>query len=350
MTTFARATCFFWIGLLVFGLNSKSTADEIDVRDGKEILGSIQEETATEVIVVNQGKSEPQSIAVNRIVKIRYTGQPAALTRARSMEDAYDLRTAAEEYAKVQIEVKGKPLLLQAAQFGEARVLARLALDESTGLDEAIARLEKLDREHSGSRHHFRSQELLGRLHFEKRDFAKAAAAFDELATAPWPEARLLSAVYHARMLRAQNKLDDALARLNPVLTAKPDSPEQQLIQAEALFEKAACLRGQKQRDAEIETLELAIDRAPAGSSSVQAEAYLALGDAYRATQKPKDALLAFLHVELLFAKHKELHARALYNLSQLWSELGQPDRSAAAQSSLKTEYPNSPWTKKLGS
>jgi hypothetical protein len=82
----------------------------------------------------------------------------------------------------------------------------------------------------------------------------------------------------------------------------------------------------------------------------LQAEAYVALGDAYRATQKPKDALFAYLHVELLFVKHRELHARALYNLSQLWSELGQPERSAAAQSTLRTEHPNSPWAKKVGS
>lgn len=350
MKTIARMTPFVWIGLLLFNANKTSMADEIGLRDGKEILGTIAKETTTEIVIVSQGKSEPQSIAVNRIVKIRYNGQPATLTHARSMEEAYELRIAAEEYGRVQAELKGKPPILQAAQFGEARVLARLALDESTGVDEAIARLEKLDRDNPDSRHHFPGQELLGRLYFEKKDYANAARAFDELANAPWPEAKLESAVYHARMFRAQGKLDDALARLKPVLNTKAESPDQELIQAEALLEIASCLRDQKQHDAEIETLEQVIERAPAGSSSVQAEAYIALGDACRATQKPKDALLAYLHVELLFAKNKELHARALYNLSQLWSELGQSERSAAAQSTLKTEYPNSPWTKKLGS
>jgi tetratricopeptide (TPR) repeat protein len=322
--------------------------DRIETRDRKQIEGSIQKESATEVLI--ETSNGPQSVAVNRIVYIHYEGQAAALTFAKTQEDSYNLRRAAEEYAKAQAELKSKPRILHAAQFGEARSLARLALDELAGVDEAIDRLEKFARDNPDSRHHFPTVELLGRLHLERKDFAKTASAFNELGKAPWPEAEVQSVVYLARILRAQNKFDDALAALDPVLAEKSDSPEEEQLQGEALFEKANCLRALDRRDAEIEALESVIARVSGNAGSLQGEAYAALGDAYRAARKPKDALIAYLHVELLFAKHKELHARALYNLSQLWSELGQPDRSAAAQATLKTEYPNSPWTKKLGS
>ena len=338
----------FCATVLLVGLSRTRAADQIDLRDGKPILGKILRETATEVEI--QGTAGKQTVAVNRIVKIHYEGQPATLTHARSTEESYDLSGAADEYAKVQGELKDKPLILLAAQFGEARARARLALDESTGVDAAIARLEKLDRENPDSRHHFVALELLARLYHDKKDYAKAAQTFDQLATAPWPEAKFQSDVYHARMLRSQNKLDEAIVRLDVVLAAKTESCEQGAIQTEALLEKAGCLRAQNKREAEIETLEKVLDRAPTQASSLQAEAYAALGDAYRDAGKTKDALLAYLHVELLFAKNKELHARALYNLSKLWKELDQPDRAAAAQSTLKSEYPNSPWTKKLGS
>ena len=337
------------IGIIFIQTATAAAAkDRIDTRDGKQIEGSIQRETAAEVMI--ETTSGSQTVPANRIVYIHYEGQAAGLTFAKTQEDSYNLRRAAEEYAKVQAELKNKPLILQTAQFGEARALARLALNESTGVDEAIARLDKFTRDNPDSRHHFPALELLGRLYFEQKDYAKAADAFNELGKAPWPEAKVQSVVYLARMLRTQNKFDDAIAALEPVLTDKTDSAEQELLQGEALFEKASCLQALDRRDVEIETLEKVIDRVPSSAGSLQGEAYAALGDAYRATQKPKDALLAYLHVELLFAKHKELHARALYNLSQLWSELGQPERSAAAQSMLRTEYPNSPWTKKLGS
>lgn len=342
--------CFSWFCFAAqLACGSWLAADEIELRDGKKILGTIQKEAANDVHILSQGKTEPQSVAVNRIAKIHYTGQPALLTHARSMEDAYELKTAAAEYSKVQAELKSKPLVLQAAQFGEARVLALLALDESTGLEQSIARLEKFEQENPESRHHFPLQELRGRLYFEKKDFAKAVLAFEELAKAPWLEARLESLKYQGRILRAQNKLDHAIARFDEVVDTKLESGEQKLILAEALVEKARCLLAQDKREKEIQSLEQAIDAAPTQAQNVQAEAYVALGDAFRATQRTKDALLAFLHVELLFAKNKELHARALYNLVQLWNELGQPDRAAAVRKNLKTNYPDSSWYKKLG-
>jgi tetratricopeptide (TPR) repeat protein len=339
---------FATVGVVVQFAMGAAANDRIETRDGKPIEGSIQKESATEVLIETSGGAH--SVPVNRIRYIHYNGQAASLTFAKTQEDAYNLRRAAEEYAKAQAVLKDKPRILQAAQFGEARALARLALDESAGVDEAIARLQKFASDNADSRHYFPVLELLGRLHFEKKDYALAAGVFNELGKAPWPEAKMQAVVYVARLLRARNNLVGALAALEPILTDKTDSPEQQQLQGEALLEKANCLRALDRRDAEIETLEQVIDRVGTSAGSLQGEAYAALGDAYRAIRKPKEALLAYLHVELLFAKHRELHARALYNLSQLWNELGQPDRSAAAQSTLKTEHPNSSWTKRLGS
>ena len=334
--------------VLLASLNMSMAADQIELHNGKPVLGKIQKETATEVTI--QATAGTQTIPVNRIVEIRYEGQGATMTQAKILEESYNLPRAAEEFAKAQGDLKDKPLVLQAAQFGQARVLAKLALDEATGRDEAIARLEKFARENSASRHHFPLYELLGRLYFDKDDFGKAAQAFDQLAEAPWPETKLRAALYHGRLLLAQKKIDQAIARFDEVLAAAGESPESALVPAEALFEKARCLRARSERAAEIEILLKTLDQTPARAGWLQAEAYIALGDAYRAVQKPRDALVAYLHVDLLFAKNKELHPRALYNLMQLWSELGQPERAAAAQSTLKTDYPNTAWTKKIGS
>jgi tetratricopeptide (TPR) repeat protein len=356
MTSASRAiTCRYIAGQLTRVISlaislwtaNLAAQDRIDMRDGKSIAGRIQQETCTQVVI--QNTSGTHAVPLNLINQIHYDGQPALLTHARSMEESAQLNQAADEYAKAQAEIGSKPYVLQAARFGEARVRARLALDEAALIDEAIARLDGLEQTNSDSRHHYMTQEFLGRLYLGKKDFTRAKQAFDELSKAPWPEAKLRSAVYTARMLRAQNKLDEAIDRLDAALDVKTGAAEQEAVYCESLLEKAECLRALDRRAAETEVLQQVIDRAPGRATSLQAQAYVALGDAYRAAGKNWDAVWAFLNVQLVFARHEELHARALYNLAQLWSELGRPDRAAAAQAILQTEHPKSSWTKKLG-
>ncbi len=320
--------------------------DQVELVGGKTIIGTITRETPAEITIDTQ--TGIQTIAVNTIVEVRYEGQGAAMTQAKIHDQSGNFTAAMDQFTKAQNEIKDKPLIVAAARFGHARAQARLALEEAKGLDEAVRALESFRQAHSQSRYHYPLHELLGRLQFAKKDHAKAGAAFDELAKAPWPETKLLAPLFHGRVLVAQNKPDQAIARFDEVVAATGDSPELVRLRTDALIDKAACLRVKNDRQQEIETLEKAVELAPVGAVTVQGEAYTALGDALRAGGRPKDALVAFLHVELLFSKDKELRARALYNLSQLWDELGNPERANAARSTLERDHPDSTWKKKL--
>ena len=85
---------------------------------------------------------------------------------------------------------------------------------------------------------------------------------------------------------------------------------------------------------------------APAEDAATQAAAHNALGDCLRAAGRPKEALYAFLHTDLLFSKDKGEHARALAQISQLWRDpqLNRPDRAEEVMERLKQEYPRSPY------
>ena len=150
-------------------------ADQIEVRDGKAVLGKIQQESPTEVVI--QSTAGTQTIEVNRITDIRYEGHPAAMTQAKIFEGSGNWRGAADQYVKAQAELSDKPLILQAAQFGEARSLARLALNEPAETDKAISRLDAFRKAHPQSRHHYPLHDLLGRLYFATGDYAKATEA-----------------------------------------------------------------------------------------------------------------------------------------------------------------------------
>lgn len=335
------------IGIAVAGLNAKVAAsDRINLRDGKSISGSVQSESPIEVVI--QTSAGTQKVDVSRIDQIHYDGQPALMTHARAMEESARLSQAADEFAKAQAELKAGSFAFLAAQFGEARVRARLAIDEGGNADDAIGRLEQFESGHPESRHHFVALELLGRLYLEKKDFGKARQSFKALADAPWLQSKLRATALFSRVLSDQGKHDEALERIEPFLKSATESAEQESALAELLLEKGRCLRGLNRRAEELAILQQAIDHVPASASALEAQAYVLIGDANRSIGRPWDAVWAFLHVQLLFARHEELHARALYNLWELWNELGRPERAAAAASALESEHPKSPWTKSV--
>ena len=75
-----------------------------------------------------------------------------------------------------------------------------------------------------------------------------------------------------------------------------------------------------------------------------QSAAYNTLGDCLRAAGKPKEALDAYLHTDILYARDKEQHPRALAHISQLWRTLKRDDRADEVWQQLKKDYPNSKW------
>ena len=60
----------------------------------------------------------------------------------------------------------------------------------------------------------------------------------------------------------------------------------------------------------------------------LMAETYNALGLAHRQAGRSEDAILAFLHVDLLYFGSSAEHIVALQNLVQLWNEIQKPERA----------------------
>ena len=58
--------------------------------------------------------------------------------------------------------------------------------------------------------------------------------------------------------------------------------------------------------------------------AAAQAPAYNTLGDCLRVTNRPTDALFAYLHTDLLYSKSKEEHPRALHHIVELYRQLKQ--------------------------
>jgi tetratricopeptide (TPR) repeat protein len=332
--------------LLTFLLVAASTtADEIVLVPGANIKqaiggrvrGQIESESPTQVVV--KVGAAPVSVPTDQIVSVRYDGQPATLQLAETREAAGQLAEAAEQYKKAAGEAAEKPLVLQMALFHEASVLADLALVEPDRAKDAKDRLRRFVQAYPTSRHIIPAREDLARLQLSTGDYRGAEATIAELGKLPGTAER--AAILRARVLSRQSRYDEALSELDRLIGSLPD---RSTAQREARLAKAESLVGAKKfKDAEVLVRQVIAD-APAEDAAAQSAAYNTLGDCLRAANRPKEALLAYLHTDLLYSKDKQEHPRALSQIEKLFRLLKQDGRADEYSQRLKQEYPRSQW------
>lgn len=308
---------------------------------GGRFVGTIQSESPT-AVRIQPASGAAQDVPIDQIGSITYTGQPAAVALAESRERIGDLDGAAEQFKKAAGEASAsKPLIVEAVRFAQARVSAEAALSDPSKVSDAITQLDGFVKAHPRGRHLAPALEFLSRLALAKNDTAKADEAATSLAAIPWAADK--AAILKARVLVKKGQAGPALKTLDTLIAAAPKgsskSIELRLARAETLA------ADNKFSDAETAVLEV-IKETPPEKAGVQAVAHNTLGDCYRASGKLKDALFAYLKTDVLYDKDKEQHARALYEIAQLWRKLNQAERADDAMARLRQQYPQSPYIK----
>jgi tetratricopeptide (TPR) repeat protein len=304
---------------------------------GGRVRGTIQSESPTEVVVKLGATSI--NVPTGEITSIHYDGQPPSFALAESRESANQLSEAADLYKKAAAEAAGKPFIEQAAKFRQAQLVAELALGDPNRAAEAVTLLDAAVRAYPTSRHVVASLDSLARLQLNKGDYAAVEKTLAEMARQPQSADR--AAVLRAKVFDKKGEHDKAIAEYDKLIQGSPDGS---VRRREAQLAKAESLVGlKKYADAETD-VRAVIKATPPEDYQAQSAAYNTLGDCLRAAGKPKDALLAYLHTDLLYAKDKEQHPRALANLSKLWRELKRDDRADETWNRLKQDYPQSPW------
>jgi tetratricopeptide (TPR) repeat protein len=304
---------------------------------GGHVRGQIQSETASEV-VVKLGTSTV-TVPTDQIVAVTYDGQPASMALAATRESGGQLAEAADLYKKAAGEATGKPLVQQAAKFKQAEVTADLALADPGKMAEAVGLLDGFVKANATSRLAAPALEALTRLYLQKGDFVQADKAIADLAKLPRSADR--AAVLRARLSARKGDHDRAIEELDKLIQSSPDGSPRQREAKLAKAESLAALKKFSEAEAEVRGV---IKALPAEDAPAQSAAYNTLGDCLRAAGRPKDALLAYLHTDVLYAKDKEQHPRALAQIARLWRELRRDDRADEVLQRLKQEYPQSPW------
>jgi tetratricopeptide (TPR) repeat protein len=306
---------------------------------GGKVRGQIQSESPSEVVV--KLGANTTSVPNDQIASIRYDGQTATFQLAESRESSGQLAEAAELFKKAAGETVGRPYPQQTALFHEAEVLGELALVEPDRMKAAKDKLTQFLRSYPSSRHLAAAREAMARLQLHAGDFAGAASTVSELAQLPRAADR--AAVLRTKVLARQGKHSEAITELDLLIAASSKGSARQRA---AMLAKAESLAGLKKYQ-EAETLVRQVIQAnPPEDAAAQAPAYNTLGDCLRAANRPKDALIAYLHTDLLYNKDKEEHPRALREIAALFRQLKQDARADEFAQRLKQEYPRSTWNR----
>jgi tetratricopeptide (TPR) repeat protein len=290
-------------------------------------------------ITLDKGGAGTRTFAVNEIRSVLFDGEPTELTQARLNVRNGGYATALERLDEIDEARLDRDLVREDVEFYKALCEAKLALGGSGQIVEAGRKLNEFVRSHPQNFHYLEAVEVMGDLLMASEKYARAERQYAELAKAPWPDYQMRAGVLAGRTLQAQGKHDEAIRKFDEVLAKRDDSDAAKDQQLSATLGKATSLAETGRVDEAVRMIEDVIERADPEQRALQARAYNALGVCYEKAGQTKDALLAFLHVDVLYSTVAEAHAEALAHLVPLWRAIGQESRARDAQQMLDERY-----------
>ncbi len=314
-------------------------ADRITMFEGKgrPVTGSVILITPEKVTVDIKG--EKQEIPANVIAATMFEGEPSALTSARNAVTGSRMQEAIDGLAKVDQKTLTNDGMKQ--DYAYCLAYAKVKLVLAGGGDAADAEKELLNfiKNFKTSYHYYEICEVYGDLMVQQSRFEDAKKSYAVLAKAPWPEYSLKATVALGMAEINEKKADSAKANFESVIASTDNSPQAERQKSIAKIGLALCLVDEKKFDEAIKTLEQIAREAGSEDSSFQALVYNSLGNAYDQAGKPRDAVLAYMHTDILFSAARSEHIKALMELAKLWKKIQRTDRAEDVAKRLKDQY-----------
>ena len=329
---------------LVGRAEGQTSSDRIRTTRGTE-SGKVTDMTPRDVTLA-KGSVGSQKIPVNEIRSIVFGGEPSELTQARVNARNGGYASAVDALRHIELSKVESEFIKQDVQFYQSLCAAKLALGGNGEIGEAGRALNRFVRTNPQNYHYLEAVEVMGDLLMASDKLEAAQKQYTELGKAPWPEYKMRAAVLVGRTLQAQGKHAEAVVEFDKVLHMPEDGADVRDQKLSATLSKAVSLAQTGGVDEAVGLIEGVIQDADPEQQELHARAYNALGQCYMDAGKTKDALLAYLHVDVLYNTVPEAHAEALAHLVPLWQEIGQEQRAREARQTLQDRYAGSRWAK----
>jgi len=286
--------------------------DTVKLIDGKQVVGDITKMSALEVVVDQQGV--PKSVPVNEIEVIYYQDEPTLLrVSARSAVNSSNYPDGLTALQKIKPEEMTRKLIKQDVDFYTALCTARLALEGTGTIIDAGRTMKQFIDNNNDNYHYWEACEVMADLSVAIQSYTSAQTYYGLIAQAPWPDYKMRASAGMGWAQLAEGKPADALKSFQTVLDSQVQGEGAERQKLSATVGKARCLTEAGQPDEAIKLVDTVLSRSDlAEQIELQARAYNALGAAHRKAGRVKEALLAFLHTDILYFGSAKAHIEAL--------------------------------------
>lgn len=326
-------------------------ADRVIRYGDGEIEGTVEATTPRSVdISLNDGSGSSETVPVEEIRDIEFSGEPQELRAARQFVSRGRPSDAIEELAKLDDAsfADSPKLVLVERQFVTALATARAALAAGEDVKAGAKLVSDFLKSHPDSFHYYLMQEVFGDLAARAGRPDKALEAYAKVTEGP-PAMQVRASAARARILFEQQKYDEAAAAYDQAGKIPTEDAASAVRKREALLGKARCLAAVGKLDEAIAlAIRIIADSDPDDEGETLAAAFNTLGGGLRAAKRDDEALIAFLTVDLVYNTVPEAHAESLFNLVDLWKAQNRPERSKEAADGLRQSYPDSVWAKRI--
>lgn len=324
---------------------SSSAQDKVYPKQGVSVSGKISKINPNEVVIEVRGKDQTFPLADLR--KISFDGEPNGLDRAREQVILGQYSQALDDLKKLAAADLKSVSVQQDFEFYRWYAEGKLGLAGSGDKNNAIRGLVNLAKKNSNTHHFFALCELLGELSLSVGQPDRATTYFGQLSSATDPVTKARGFYQLGQVELAQDKVAEAKGQFEKLKAAPSNSPEMLRLKTLGEVGLAVCENLQGNSQAALDSLNALVQKNDSSDQALFAKIKNAQGACYAALKQPKLAVVRYLQTDLLFFTAPEAHAEALYHLSQLWPEIGDPARGAEARSRLVSQYAASTWANK---
>ena len=287
-------------------------------------------------------------IPASEIKRIAYSKEPGGLNRARDQMDDGRYSDSIEELEKLDPADLSNEMQAEVA-FIRSYSMSQISL-RGGNITPAVAGKEIRDfiNAHTDSVNLFPAIEQYGKQLFAFGRPDLAAVEFEKLSRCSWPEYKLKGQFQLGKSLFESGNLDQAKTTFEAILAYESNDDLAQTYKLLAKCEIAKLLGLQGNVEESTRILAELVNTESADNSLLFANLYNALGAVFEKAGNIKEARMAYLKTNLLYASEQEAHAESLYHLALLYPQLQDTDKANDARDTLKTRYRNSYWAAKL--
>jgi hypothetical protein len=310
------------------------------------VSGSIMVETPGKIVIrPTSGAAKEIEISVTDIREVVYNLPPVlkndyriaanreggAEKDAKASQRKQHLAEALAKYQDLLAKATAEPAKRH-FEFKIAKILAQQAADDPAQVDAALENLKKFKTEHPDAWQISACTDLLARLLMEKKDWEGAQRAYQDLEKTPNlpPELRQEANLKVAQVLVKAKKYPEAEQRLLEASKTIPAAGPERIRLQMALAE---CQAASGKANEAVKQLEAVLPQIT--DPEMKAQAYNSLGSCQEAAQRPKDALYAYLWVDVVYSQNRQEHAKAVYHLAKLFKEIKDDKRAEEYRNKL---------------